>query len=54
MNFENHLTSAPNVVRFAKKLDAVPELLDATSDGLAAALDLMDDGTEAGFKPIVN
>ena len=41
----------PNVVRFAKKLDGLIALLDATADVLAATADLMEvDGTVAGLK----
>ncbi len=43
----------PNVVRFAKKLDVLIDLLDSTADGLAAASDLrrMTDGDSS--EPIV-
>jgi hypothetical protein len=34
----------PNVVRFAKRLDALIDLLAATADSLAAAWDLQRDG----------
>jgi hypothetical protein len=34
----------PNVVRFAKRLDALIDLLDATADGIAATWDLQHDG----------
>jgi hypothetical protein len=34
----------PNVMRFAKKLDALLDLLAATADGLAAEWDLQRDG----------
>jgi hypothetical protein len=34
----------PNVVRFAKRLDALLDLLAATADGLAAEWDLQQDG----------
>jgi hypothetical protein len=39
----------PNVIRFAKRLDALLDLLAATADGLAAEWDLQQDGisTEA-------
>jgi hypothetical protein len=39
----------PNIVRFAKRLDALLDLLAATADGLAAEWDLQQDGisTEA-------
>jgi hypothetical protein len=51
----------PNVVRFAKKLDALLDLLAATADGLAAEWDLHRDGIsseadlDAGddFKPTI-
>ena len=40
----------PNVVRFAKRLDALLDLLAATADGLAAAWDLQQEGIgEADF-----
>ncbi len=35
---------SPNVVRFAKRLDALLDLLAATADGLAAEWDLQRDG----------
>jgi hypothetical protein len=47
----------PNVVRFAKRLDALLDLLAATADGLAAAWDLQQKGIDEkfnegdGFKP---
>lgn len=54
----------PNVVRFAKKLDAVIGLLDATADALAAKSDLqrdgissqsdLDDGGEGDFGPTIH
>jgi hypothetical protein len=37
----------PNVVQFAKRLDALIALLDATADGLAATLDMQKDGIAA-------
>jgi hypothetical protein len=51
----------PNVVRFAKKLDALLDLLAATADGLAAAWDLQRDGISSeadlddggDFKPTI-
>lgn len=51
----------PNVVQFAKKLDALVDLLAATADGLAAEWDLRGDGIssdinlDAGddFKPTI-
>ena len=44
----------PNVVTFAKKLDALIDLLGATADGLAATAALMEvDGTVAGLKPTI-
>jgi len=43
----------PNVVRLAKKLDALFDLLDSTADALAATGDLMELGaSDAGFKII--
>jgi hypothetical protein len=49
-----HQLLPPNVVRFARRVDALLDLLDATAGGLAAAWDLMTaDGTEAGFKPTI-
>lgn len=35
----------PNVVRFAGRLDALLNLLDATADALAATWDLQQEGT---------
>ena len=47
----------PNVVQFAKKLDAVLDLLAATADGLAAESDQMsgEKAFHAGddFKPTI-
>jgi hypothetical protein len=47
----------PNVVRFAKKLDTVLDLLDATADALAAKSDQVsgEDEFRAGddFKPTI-
>lgn len=40
-----HQLQPPNVVRFAKKLDALLDLLDATTDALAATWDLQAEGT---------
>jgi hypothetical protein len=42
----------PNVVQFAKKLDALIDLLDATADALAATLDQRGEA-EIGFDPTI-
>jgi hypothetical protein len=51
----------PNVIRFAKKLDALLDLLAATADGLAATWDLQQEGIGEddfdggnGLKPTIN
>jgi hypothetical protein len=43
----------PNVVQFAKRLDGLLDLLDATADGLAATKDIMEDETGPGITPTV-
>ncbi|MCX6588829.1 MAG: hypothetical protein NTX13_19875 [Acidobacteria bacterium] len=44
----------PRIVQFAKKLDALIGVLDATTDALAATAILMEiDGTESGLSPTI-
>jgi hypothetical protein len=43
----------PNVVQFARKLDCLIALLDATADALAATNGMMDGGTGHGIKPTI-
>jgi hypothetical protein len=42
---------SPNVIRFARKLDGLLELLAATADGLAAVWDLQQEGISVDFDP---
>jgi hypothetical protein len=55
-----HQLRPPNVVRFAKKLDALFDLLNATTDGLAATWDLQQEGSGEeifdgdDFKPTIH
>jgi hypothetical protein len=48
-----HQLQPPNVVRFAKKLDGLLNLLDATTDALAATGDQQVSGEEDDFKPTI-